>query len=203
MAFIKNHTVCGMDEAGRGALAGPLVAAAVILPHTMEKNLFQSGIVIRDSKTLSRKQRNAVMDLIQTLKITYFIYVSRVTTINAKGIGWTNRNIFIRLLTNVKPCDKVIIDGNYRITSTNHHVTSVPHADRIIPAVILAGIVAKVTRDTFMKRIGELYPEYVWHKNAGYGTEEHIKAIIMHGVCRYHRNIFVSTALKHKTIPMI
>ncbi len=179
--------ICGLDEAGRGPLAGPLVAAAVVLNLAFTTP-------IRDGKLLSRLQREKIYEELKKTKSLIEVEIISTKLINSKGIGWANKEIFRRLIKKVK-ADLYIVDGNLKINRPN--VKSIINADANIPVVILAGIVAKVERDKIMTKLHRKFPLYNWKQNAGYGTKEHIKIICEYGACREHRNIFVNSAIKN------
>lgn len=203
MAAILHNTihssgsVCGIDEAGRGALAGPLVAAAVVLSTSGNEISRHAGFPIRDGKTLTAIQRTKIYQVLQKTNALIAIETISVRSINNHGIAWANKEIMKRLVKKV-PADRYILDGTIRIgrIAGNPSVQSIPHADATVAEVICAGIVAKVARDNLMRELHRLYPEYGWDHNCGYGTAEHIRAICAVRSTRYHRSIFVATALK-------
>jgi ribonuclease HII len=190
--------ICGLDEAGRGSLAGPLVAAAVILHCRRNVISRKAGIIVRDSKTLNSKQRKKIYSVLKKLKAEIFIEIISTRSINNHGIGWANKEIFRRLIKKIT-ADQFIVDGNLhigRIAGKTNTVKSVVHADAYIAEVMAAGIVAKVERDTIMYGLHRRFPKFDWKYNAGYGTRSHIAAIRKYTVTRYHRGIFVTTALR-------
>lgn len=194
-----NLHLCGLDEAGRGALAGPLVAAAVILPCSRNTIFRRANITLRDSKLLNRAQRQKIYSVLKKLQAEIFVEIISTRSINNHGIGWANREIFRRLIKKITS-DYFIVDGNLklgRISGKTHAVKSVIHADATIPEVICAGIVAKVERDKIMSDLHKKFPRFGWVKNAGYGTSFHIVAIQQYSMTRFHRGIFVTTALKN------
>jgi ribonuclease HII len=183
--------VCGLDEVGRGPLAGPLVAAAIIL------NSQCSMLNLKDSKKLSRKQREKLFKAItESGSITKIETISS-RQINNRGIGWANREIFRRLI-NVISADKYIVDGNLKIEVKNKNIKSIVKADATRKCVMAASIIAKVTRDRIMNDLHHEFPKYGWNVNMGYGTRNHIAAIKEFGTVRYHRDIYVTTALREK-----
>ncbi len=194
--------LCGLDEAGRGALAGPLVAAAVILPCTGKKISRRAGFKLADGKLLSAQQRNKVYTILKRLKTEIAVEVISTRSINNHGIGWANREIMRRLIKKVK-ADKYIVDGKLklgRIAGKAGRVKSIVDADATIAEVICAGIVAKVERDKLMRQLHKQFPKYHWKNNAGYGTKEHLTAIATYSLTYYHRSIFVTTALRRKNL---
>lgn len=195
----SNTFVCGIDEAGRGALSGPLVAAAVILPVSLRLTNIITKWHIKDSKLLMPFERRKIVSKMKRLGIPIMLEEISTLSINHHGIGWANREIIKRLIRRIE-ADKYIVDGNLklgRIRNKTNRIKSIINADATIPAVIMAGIVAKVHRDKLMRKLHRLFPRYNWNKNAGYGTKKHILAIKKHGMTRFHRSVFVTTALRN------
>ena len=190
--------VCGIDEAGRGALAGPLVAAAVILSTSEKEISRRAGFRIRDSKTLTGIQREKIYSvLMETNALIAFETIS-VRSINNHGISWANKES-MRKLIKIMHADHYILDGTISVGRVlgKSDIRSIPHADAIVPEVICAGIVAKVERDRMMLNLDAMHPEFGWNHNCGYGTAEHIRMIQTNGSTKYHRGIFVTTALRN------
>lgn len=189
---IVGPSICGIDEAGRGALAGPLVAAAIRTPYSIDVVAKTAHTPVRDSKTLSEAQRNRVFDAMLLLKINIRVVIISVPEINAKGISWANTISISRLIESID-AETFIVDGNMNFrTHTKHQlIQSIIDADATIDSVILAGIAAKVTRDSLMYDIHAEYPTYGWDHNKGYGTKMHEEAIRAYGTCPYHRTLFV------------
>jgi ribonuclease HII len=193
---MENFTICGLDEAGRGALAGPLIAAGVIINPKQEKILCNSKLPIRDSKTLSRWQRLQVFDAIKQIKIRFQVINILPKFINTCGIQKANIEAFIKLI-NLMDADTYIVDGILPISRyCNKQVYCKPHADGEFLPVILAGIIAKVHRDRYMIDIASKHPGFSWETNVGYGTVKHLIAIKKFGLTSHHRLVFVNTALK-------
>lgn len=195
-----NTRICGLDEAGRGALAGPLVAAGVILKIPGQEISSRSGVPLRDSKTLSKKQRDALYATILDSGSTVLTMQISSQQINLKGIGWANKEIF-RLLIQQLTASEYIVDGNLKIgpiPGVTGIIRSVIDADATQEAVICAGIVAKVTRDSIMQQLHEHNPIFGWDHNAGYGTKLHVQSLRTHGKTNEHRTLFVTTALNKK-----
>ncbi len=195
--------ICGLDEAGRGPLAGPLVAAAVVLPADFDFTARFPKIPFRDSKKMSLLQREKAYNLITEHCIACKIIEISVPEINANGIGWANRTIF-ELLINQTAADYYIVDGNLKLNPPVQlwgRTESRVRADESVQAVSAASILAKVTRDRIMHELDANYPVYGWAHNRGYGTREHIQAIREHGRTPHHRDQFVDTALSDKKKP--
>lgn len=177
--------VAGVDEAGRGPLCGPVVAAAVILPH----NLYIEGI--NDSKKLSEKKREKIYDeIINNKEIIYGIGMSDVDVIEDVNILNATKLAMKQAVYNLsKKPDYVIIDGNQKIDIDIQCQTLIS-GDSKSASIAAASIIAKVTRDKMMLKISEKYPEYNFSKNKGYGTKEHTEAIKKYGICPIHRPSF-------------
>jgi ribonuclease HII len=191
------NTICGLDEAGRGALAGPLVLACVILKKEFRLKDLNSNVKIRDSKTLSASQRDNAFDLIKQISLKVDTEIVSSDEINTHGIQWANIEGFRRLIIR-NTANEFIIDGNLKITNLGekqNQTRTVVNADDHVFAVIAAGIVAKVTRDKIMNELADKFSHYGWESNVGYGTSKHIEALRILGSCEYHRSVFVQTAL--------
>lgn len=180
------HDPCGLDEVGRGALAGPLVAAAVVLPRRFTHPL------LRDSKLLSARQREEIEPVIRREAVALQVSVIEVGLIDDLGIGWANRSAFQRLIEGVE-APEYLGDGNLAIT-TNRRYRSVIGGDRLVPAISAASIVAKVYRDRLMRELHLQFAHYGWDRNKGYGTPHHLRAISSHGICAHHRRSFIHSS---------
>lgn len=188
---------CGMDEVGRGALAGPLVAAGVILPGDIVERLGASARFLRDSKTVPRARREEMAALIRVHALCVEVVAVPVEVINARGIGWANGEAFRRLIAAIE-ADEYVVDGRVRPPAPAERAARVRclvDADALVPAVAAASLVAKVERDALMTALHARYPQYGWEGNAGYGTPTHLAALRAHGPCEDHRSMFVATAL--------
>jgi ribonuclease HII len=197
--------ICGMDEAGRGPLAGPLVGAAVVFPDGF--NFAETvAIPFRDSKKLSAHQREKLINYINEFAEVVRVEVITVAEINENGIGWANRHLFERLIMDID-ADRYIVDGNLKLDNLGRKAKlahSVVRADETWQAVSAASIIAKVRRDEIMHQLHAAHPVYGWDHNAGYGTPAHIAALAEYGACEHHRIKFVTTALANytaKTLP--
>jgi len=191
--------VCGLDEAGRGPLAGPLVAAAVILPEDFDFVARFPKVRFGDSKKLSALQRAAAYRLIEANALALAVSKIDVVEIDEYGMGWANKAIFERLIAWMD-ADKYVVDGNLKLMIPDDKralVQCMVRADQSEQAVSAASIVAKVTRDHQMDVLHTLYPVYHWNANRGYGTPQHIAAIRAYGATPYHRRQYVASALAH------
>lgn len=178
--------VAGIDEVGRGALAGDLVAAAVILPH--DHNI----IGIDDSKKLSEKKRLEIFDrLIEIADIG--IGVASAAEIDEFGIVKANFLAMTRAANRLnKTPNAVLVDGKYvpDELALKFETCSIIRGDSISLSIAAASIIAKTTRDKVMRRLAEQFPHYGWHSNVGYGAPKHIEAIKKYGATPQHRLSF-------------
>jgi ribonuclease HII len=184
----RGFRLCGMDEVGRGAYAGPLVAAAVVLPERFRHPL------LRDSKLLSARQREEVDAVLRVKAVAWAVAEVSVDDINARGLGWANVEIFCRLVDAVD-ADGYCCDGNLRIP-VSRPLHSLVAGDRKVPAVSAASIIAKVHRDALMTRMHDEAPHYNWASNKGYGAPEHRAAIREHGPHPAHRRVFLASVMQ-------
>jgi ribonuclease HII len=199
-ATLPLSRLCGLDEVGRGALAGPLVAAAVILPDDFLEKLGSLAPFLRDSKTTPRQRREEVAALTQTYALALAIAIAPVDAINQRGVGWANRDVFRALIAQID-ADEYIVDGKLKPPAPPDRVGRVRclvKADAQAASVSAASIVAKVYRDHVMATLTIGHPSYAaygWERNAGYGTSEHLAALRAYGPTSHHRDLFVKTAL--------
>ena len=183
--FDNKKTVCGIDEAGRGSLAGPVTAAAVILPKNYKNSL------IRDSKKINDQKRNHLYDEIIKNCITYSIIsveAKKIDEINILNATYQAMNLAIDKLK-IKP-DKIIIDGNSFKAKKKIDFECIVGGDDKYISIAAASILAKVKRDEIMCKLSTQFPIYDWEKNKGYGTEKHKEMIYKYGRCEYHRMTF-------------
>jgi len=181
--------VCGMDECGRGALAGPLVAVGVATNSKFESLNYNLGL--KDSKKLTEAQRNIIYKKLLKSRVVIMTEEISVREINIRGMAWANKEIFKRLARKV-PADSYVADGNLKL---GRKIKSIVKADTRIPEVMAASIIAKVFRDRIMVVLHRQFPLYGWKSNKGYGTSYHVAALHGQGVSKYHRRVFVATAL--------
>ncbi len=184
----RHFRLCGMDEVGRGAFAGPLVAAAVILPPGFRHPW------LRDSKRLTAHQREVVAEKVHRQALACSIVEISSADINHRGLGWANLEVFRRLAAAIE-ADGYCCDGRLRIDAI-HPVHCLVGGDDLVPAISAASIVAKVHRDDLMRRLHLEAPIYGWFSNKGYGAPEHRAAILAHGPHAEHRHVFVNNLLQ-------
>ncbi len=178
-------TICGVDEAGRGPLAGPVCAAAVILPAGMDI----PGLT--DSKKLSDKKRRELMPVIKEQAIAYGIAFATHEEIDSINILQATFLAMERALAqlNVRP-DLALIDGN-RQKDFGINVETVVKGDSLSANIAAASVLAKVTRDDYMLEMAQLYPQYGFDIHKGYGTKAHYEALTVHGPSPIHRMTFL------------
>ena len=177
--------ICGVDEAGRGPLAGPVCAAAVILPAGLEI------IGLNDSKKLSEKKREQLFPVITESAIAWsvaFASVEEIEERNILGATFLAMNRAIDGLS-VKP-ELALIDGN-RNKGIEMASRCVVHGDALCASIAAASILAKVSRDHLMLELDEQYPEYGFRQHKGYGTKAHYEALEKYGPCPAHRPSFL------------
>ncbi len=178
--------VAGVDEVGRGPLAGPVVCAAVVLPR--EEALRVAGV--DDSKKLSKKKREALAERIREVARAYNIVEIDAETIDEINILQATRLGMKRAVEGLKIADFVLTDGNMTLDIALPQ-RSIVKGDALVYSIGAASILAKVYRDALMCRFDGEFPEYGFCRNVGYGTAEHIAAIREYGICKIHRKTFV------------
>lgn len=178
--------ICGVDEAGRGPLAGPVCAAAVIFaPGTEIEG-------VNDSKKLSEKKREALFDVICQKALAYSIAFASVEEIEEHNILNATYIAMNRAIEGLKTkADFALIDGNRVPTDIKIDCQTVVKGDAKSISIAAASILAKVTRDRLLMEYHEKYPQYNFAKHKGYGTAEHMEAIRKYGMCEVHRPSFL------------
>ena len=179
------EVVCGIDEAGRGPLAGPVFAAAVILPEGLE------DIGINDSKKLSEKKRESLFELICEKAVSYGIGTAseaEIDEINILNAAFLAMRRAVEQL-NIKP-DLALVDGN-REPHTGIKEYTIVKGDSKSISIAAASILAKVSRDRYMKELDEKYPQYQFKKHKGYPTALHYEMIREYGISPVHRRSFL------------
>lgn len=178
--------ICGIDEAGRGPLAGPVVVASVIMP---KDSMIEH---VNDSKKVTEKRREELYDIILNEAIAYGVgiidekEIDEINILNATKKGLTNSLKELK----VKP-DLIIVDALKGIDTLQIPYMSIVKGDAKCYSISAASIIAKVTRDRIMRKYDEIYPEYGFEKHKGYGTAAHIAKIKEIGPCPIHRNSFI------------
>jgi ribonuclease HII len=182
--------VAGVDEAGRGALAGPVFAAAVMLPlesDALTHILFE----VRDSKLLTPDKRETLYAVICDCVPAFAIGSATAEWIDRHGILPATRAAMTEAVTGLfPPAQAVLVDGPLRLVSSNLPQRPIVRGDRQSLSIAAASILAKVSRDHYMIQLSERYPEYGFSRHKGYGTAEHLAALDRLGPCPEHRRSF-------------
>ena len=184
------NSIIGIDEAGRGPLAGPVVAAAVLIDKK-DFDLLKKNKLIKDSKQLSEKQRKQAYDVIIN-KVKWGIGIVSEKEIDKINIREATKKAMIKAIKNIEKKTKVdfiILDGNMSL-DINYNQKTVIKGDQKVLSCSAASIIAKVTRDELMIKYDKLYPLYNFKKHKGYGTKEHYLNIKKYGICEIHRKSF-------------
>lgn len=183
------RAVCGVDEAGRGPLAGPVCATAVILP----KNMIIEGV--NDSKKLTEKKRELLFEVIKSAAVSYCIAYASVAEIEEINILNATMLAMKRAVEGLSPhADYAMIDGN-KIPDLTIQAESIIKGDARSMSIACASILAKVSRDRLLYQYAEEYPQYGFDKHKGYGTAFHREMIKKYGPCPYHRLSFLGKIL--------
>ena len=186
-----NTLICGIDEAGRGPLAGPVAVGAVVMkPDSMIE-------WVNDSKKVTEKRREILYDKIIADSLAWSVQLVPEKTIDEINILEATKyglNLAIKDIINQlkKKTDIIIVDALREINTENIPYESIIKGDATCYSISCASILAKVTRDRLMRQWDEVYPEYGFAKNKGYGTKQHIDAIKKYGPCLIHRKTFIT-----------
>ena len=180
----KKTLIAGVDEVGRGCLAGPVFSAAVILNNNIDIN------VIRDSKKISFKKRILLSKYIKKNSV-FSIGVASVKEIEKINILNASLLSMKRAINKLKIKPSIVyIDGIYVPKNINLKCKTFIKGDEKISSISAASIIAKVSRDLFMIKLAKKYPKYCWHRNFGYGTKDHLTGLKKYGITKYHRKKF-------------
>ena len=190
-AELKGYkAICGVDEAGRGPLAGPVCAAAVILPP----NTIIDGV--NDSKKLTEKKREALFDVIKETAVSYSIAYASVEEIESINILNATMLAMKRAVEGLDvKADYAMIDGN-KMPQLDIDGETIVKGDAKSMSIACASILAKVSRDRLLYEYAKEYPQYQFDKHTGYGTSAHREAILEYGPCPYHRMSFLKKIKK-------
>jgi len=184
--------ICGIDEAGRGPIAGPLVIAGCIFKFQVPSSKFQEWFdILTDSKKLSSKKREELFEIIKENSIYHIVFKSN-KEIDKKGLSTCIKEALIEIKKNIK-AKKYLFDGNSNFGVSG--IETIIKGDSKIKEISAASILAKVSRDRFMIQMDELFPEYNFKKHKGYITKEHIEKIKQFGFCKIHRKSYKLKAL--------
>lgn len=175
----------GCDEAGRGCLAGPVFAAAVILPKNFDDD------VLNDSKLMSVKKRRSMREIIEANAIAWGVGMASLEEIEEHNIANASYIAMNRAIDNLKSIPQLLlIDGKYFKTDKNIPHVCIVKGDSKFAGIAAASVLAKTHRDEYMLGLTDLYPQYGWNINKGYPTKKHREAIIQYGITEYHRKSF-------------
>jgi ribonuclease HII len=182
--------VAGVDEAGRGPCAGPLVIAAVILKDPFTPELAQ----VRDSKEISESKREELFDVIMNIAISVSVIRVSVEEIDARGVHMANLDGMRRAVSGLSIEPAYVLTDGYAIEGLALPNVAVWKGDQVVTAISAASIIAKVTRDREMIELDKQYPQYGFAKHKGYITAAHTAALAEHGPCAEHRKSFSNIA---------
>ncbi|WP_298553986.1 ribonuclease HII [uncultured Algibacter sp.] len=181
----KHKLECGTDEAGRGCLAGPVTAAAVILPNTFKNS------ILNDSKQLSEKKKTILKPIIENQALCYgiaHVFQEKIDSINILNASILAMHLSIDKLN--KTPEFIIVDGNKFKPYKNIPHATIIKGDGKYLSIAAASVLAKTYRDLYMDKIHKEFPMYNWKQNKGYPTKEHRAAIKKYGITKYHRKSF-------------
>lgn len=187
--YAEDGIIAGIDEAGRGPLAGPVVAAAVIL------NPDDPIRYVNDSKQLSEKRREELFEQIMERAVSVGIGIESPETIDEINILQADYAAMRKAIAALSPAPQIILNDAVTIPEVSIHQVPIIKGDAKSLSIAAASIIAKVTRDRMMYDLDSLYPEYGFAKHKGYGTADHIAAIRKYGPCPVHRRTFIGNFL--------
>ena len=187
--------IAGVDEAGRGACAGPLVIASVVLNDPFATEL----AVVRDSKEIPESKRDAVFDLIHQVAASVSVVIVPATEVDARGVHAANLDGMRRAVQGLTVEPAYVLTDGYAIEGLGVPNLAVWKGDQVVVSISAASVIAKVTRDRIMRELDGQFPQYGFATHKGYITAAHTKALNEHGPCAQHRSSFANVAaLIHK-----
>jgi len=187
--------IAGVDEAGRGACAGPLVIASVVLHDPFASELAP----VRDSKELSENKREEIYELIQSIAASISVVIVPATEVDARGVHAANLDGMRRAVNGLDVLPAYVLTDGYAIEGLGFPNLAVWKGDQVVVSISAASIIAKVTRDRIMREMDKEFPMYGFAGHKGYITAAHSKALNEHGPCAQHRRSFSNVAaLIHK-----
>ena len=187
--------IAGVDEAGRGACAGPLVIASVVLHDPFAPEL----AVVRDSKEIPESKRDAVFELIQSIAASISVVIVPATEVDARGVHAANLDGMRRAVQGLNVVPAYVLTDGYAIEGLGVPNLAVWKGDQVVVSISAASVIAKVTRDRIMRELDLDFPQYGFAGHKGYITAAHTKALNEHGPCAQHRTSFANVAaLIHK-----
>ncbi|MBW6409754.1 ribonuclease HII [Clostridium weizhouense] len=192
-SFGDYKIIAGVDEVGRGPLAGPIVACAVILDlDVLEENLI---LYLNDSKKLKPSKREELAEIIKEKALAYHIGISSNYEIDQKGIAFSNNKVFLDSCNSLEIKPDLVLSDGYLIKNVKIDNKSVIKGDTKSASIAAASILAKVYRDKLMSEYALKYPYYDFENNMGYGTQKHIDGLKKYGKCDIHRDSFLTKIL--------
>ncbi len=187
--------IAGVDEAGRGACAGPLVIASVVLNDPFATEL----AVVRDSKEIPESKRDVVFDLIHQVAASVSVVIVPATEVDARGVHAANLDGMRRAVQGLTVEPAYVLTDGYAIEGLGVPNLAVWKGDQVVVSISAASVIAKVTRDRIMRELDGQFPQYGFAGHKGYITAAHTKALNEHGPCAQHRTSFANVAaLIHK-----
>jgi ribonuclease HII len=187
--------IAGVDEAGRGACAGPLVIASVVLNDTFAAEL----AVVRDSKEIAENKRDAVFDLIHQVAASVSVVIVPASEVDSRGVHAANLDGMRRAVQGLSVEPAYVLTDGYAIEGLGVPNLAVWKGDQVVVSISAASVIAKVTRDRIMREMDLEFPQYGFAGHKGYITAAHTKALTEHGPCAQHRQSFANVAaLIHK-----
>lgn len=198
MHFVKGKCIVGIDEAGRGPLAGPVAVGTIAVESGFD--LLATFPGLNDSKKLSEKKREALFSILQTEmqkgNVRAVVCMSSASAIDGRGLSYAISHALEQGVRKLMPTPegRIYLDGSLKAPAEYEQETIIG-GDGLVPAIMLASVAAKVTRDRLMTKLGKEEPQYGFEKHKGYGTAAHIFAIRTHGVSPIHRMSFLGKIL--------
>ena len=187
--------IAGVDEAGRGACAGPLVIASVVLNDPFAPEL----AVVRDSKEIAENKRDAVFDLIHQVAVSVSVVIVPASEVDARGVHAANLDGMRRAVQGLSVEPAYVLTDGYAIEGLGVPNLAVWKGDQVVVSISAASVIAKVSRDRIMREMDFEFPQYGFAGHKGYITAAHTKALNEHGPCAQHRQSFANVAaLIHK-----
>ena len=187
--------IAGVDEAGRGACAGPLVIASVVLNDPFASEL----AVVRDSKEIAENKRDAVFDLIHQVAASVSVVIVPASEVDSRGVHAANLDGMRRAVQGLSVEPAYVLTDGYAIEGLGVPNLAVWKGDQVVVSISAASVIAKVTRDRIMREMDLEFPQYGFAGHKGYITAAHTKALNEHGPCAQHRQSFANVAaLIHK-----
>ena len=187
--------IAGVDEAGRGACAGPLVIASVVLNDPFAPEL----AVVRDSKEIAENKRDAVFDLIHHVAVSVSVVIVPASEVDSRGVHAANLDGMRRAVQGLSVEPAYVLTDGYAIEGLGVPNLAVWKGDQVVVSISAASVIAKVTRDRIMREMDLEFPQYGFAGHKGYITAAHTKALNEHGPCAQHRQSFANVAaLIHK-----